>query len=190
MRRLSCIPVAAALVLLAAPGAPAQSDQAKVLSATSAAPASISAAATVLDWPAEPGAAMRTLREGTNGWTCLPDMPQTSGTDPMCLDAAWMGWADAWMNRTTPTTSVMGFGYMLQGGSPGSNTDPYAEGPTAGNEWIEEEPPHVMMLVPDAAMLDGLPTSPTGGGPWVMWRGTPYVHVMVPMPRHRPGMPQ
>ena len=25
-----------------------------------------------------------------------------------------------------------------------------------------------------------LPTDPHSGGPWVMWRGTPYAHLMVP----------
>lgn len=38
------------------------------------------------------------------------------------------------------------------------------------------------MLVPDPAWLEGLPTSP-GAGPWVMWRDTPYVHVMIPTTR-------
>jgi len=25
------------------------------------------------------------------------------------------------------------------------------------------------------------PTDPKSGGPWVMWKGTPYAHVMVPV---------
>lgn len=75
---------------------------------------------------------------------------------------------------------------MLQGGSPESNVDPYAEGPTEDNEWLDEGVPHVMMIVPDPAMLEGLPTHPRGG-PWVMWRGTPYVHVMIPAPKQPKG---
>jgi hypothetical protein len=35
-------------------------------------------------------------------------------------------------------------------------------------------------------MLQGLPVTPDSGGPWVMWRDTPYVHVMVPMPLFTP----
>lgn len=34
---------------------------------------------------------------------------------------------------------------------------------------------------PDDAALDALPTDPYGGGPYVMWKGTPYAHVMIPV---------
>jgi hypothetical protein len=30
-------------------------------------------------------------------------------------------------------------------------------------------------------MLDAFPTDPKSGGPWVMWKGTPYAHLMVPV---------
>lgn len=146
----------------------------KVANAVSAAPASITAKATISDWDGT------VLRPGTNGWTCMPDNPESSGNDPMCLDAPWLNWAHAWMNKQTPTYTAMGFGYMLAGGSPESNTDPYAKGPTPTNQWISESIPHIMIIVPDHAMLEGLPTDPHNGGPWVMWEGTPYVHIMVP----------
>ena len=29
--------------------------------------------------------------------------------------------------------------------------------------------------------LDSLPTDPKNGGPWVMFKGTPYAHIMVPI---------
>jgi len=35
--------------------------------------------------------------------------------------------------------------------------------------------------VPDAAALEGLPTHPDAGGPWVMYKGTPFAHIMVPI---------
>jgi hypothetical protein len=38
-----------------------------------------------------------------------------------------------------------------------------------------------MIVVPDAAALEGLPTHPDDGGPWVMYRDTPYAHIMVPI---------
>jgi hypothetical protein len=44
--------------------------------------------------------------------------------------------------------------------------------------------PHLMIIVPNSSALEGLPTDPSGGGPWVMWQNTPYVHIMVPMPKH------
>jgi hypothetical protein len=161
-------------------------DDTKIQSALSAAPASITASATVLDWPGALGGQMPVLREGSNDWYCLPDMPDTSGNDPMCLDKVWLDGIEAWINHSTPETTRLGFGYMLQGGSSQSNTDPYATEATADNEWIDQAVPHLMLLVPDKAMLQGLPVTPDSGGPWVMWRDTPYVHVMVPMPLFTP----
>jgi len=167
-------------------GQSSSDKEAKIKSAVSAAPSSISKNATVLDWPAGPDNEMPVLRKGSNEWTCLPDMPDTPGNDPMCLDEPWLTWADAWMNKKDVNITQMGFGYMLQGGSPESNIDPYAEGPTADNEWIEEAVPHLMILVPDEEMLEGLPTDHKNGGPWVMWKNTPYVHIMAPMPEYNP----
>lgn len=192
MKRL--LTVLTVLILIAnLPQVLAQSNsdtQAKIQSAMSAAPASIVESATIMDWPSEEDGEMIMLREGTNGFICLPDMPATSGNDPMCLDEPWMKWVDAWMNKEDFKTDKMGFGYMLQGGSPGSNVDPFAEGPTDDNEWMTEEKPHVMILVPDESALEGLPVTPDQGGPWVMWRNTPYVHIMAPMPKHNPSITQ
>ncbi len=159
----------------------------KIQNAMSAAPPSIADDATIRDWPAEQGGEMSVLREGSNGWTCLPDMPATPGNDPMCVDQPWLDWIDAWVNKKELKTTQMGFGYMLQANdSPYSNTDPYAEGQTLDNEWKTEDVPHLMILVPDEQMLAGLPTDPENGGPWVMWRNTPYVHIMAPMPQYKP----
>jgi hypothetical protein len=38
-----------------------------------------------------------------------------------------------------------------------------------------------MIIVPDPALLESLPADPNHGGAYVMWRGTPYVHIMVPV---------
>ncbi|MBI4408435.1 MAG: hypothetical protein HY561_01925 [Gemmatimonadetes bacterium] len=160
-----------------APGTP----EWKMESAMSAAPASIGANATIMDWPASEGAAMTELRKGTNGWMCMPDHPSTKGDpDPMCLDASWQNWADAWMNKKKPTFKSVGIGYMVAGGGEGSNVDPYATAATPENQW-GQGPPHVMVIVPDAKSLEGMTTDPASGGPWVMWKGTDYVHVMVPL---------
>lgn len=171
-----------AAALWGLPGALTAQD-ARIRSAMSAAAAAIASDATIMDWD------MTVLREGSAHWTCLPDMPDTATKDPMCLDEPWLEWLHAYMNQSTPDIDRVGFGYMLQPpGAGNSNLDPYHQGQTATNEWIETEPPHVMMVVPDEAMLEGLPTSPDQGGPWVMWRGTPLVHVMIPtVPQPAPG---
>ena len=38
-----------------------------------------------------------------------------------------------------------------------------------------------MVLYADLKLLDAYPTDPKSGGPWVMWKGTPYAHLMVPV---------
>jgi len=62
----------------------------------------------------------------------------------------------------------------------GSNTDPFATAPAPDNQWVVS-PGHVMVLFPDPKALDAYPADPKAGGPWVMWRGTPYAHLMVPV---------
>lgn len=37
-----------------------------------------------------------------------------------------------------------------------------------------------MIVVSDQELLEGLPTDPENGGPWVMWKDTPYAHIMIP----------
>jgi len=38
----------------------------------------------------------------------------------------------------------------------------------------------VMVLLPDQRLLEGVSTDPKNGGPFVMWKGTPYAHIMLP----------
>ena len=157
----------------------AQDDAALIASAESAAPAAVGTGAAIY----APGAdgQMRTLREGTNGWWCMPDTPSTPGPDPMCGDANAMEWAMAWIGKTEPPKGKVGFIYMLAGGTDASNTDPYAAGPAEGNNWVETGP-HVMIMNA-VDMMAGYPTDPAPDTtkPYVMWAGTPYQHLMVPV---------
>jgi hypothetical protein len=153
----------------------------KIANAMTAAPRSLSSKATIMDWPASEGAQMTTLRTGSNGWTCLPDFPSTKGNDPMCVDDQWMSFLGAMMSKSSPKVSHAGVGYMIApGGAYGSNTDPFAAKATADNQW-GYDPPHVMLLVTDRRGLQGIPTTRQNGAPWVMWNGTPYAHIMVPV---------
>jgi len=159
-------------------------DSQKIANAMSAAPAGIAKEATIMDWPDTPQGQPRQLRAGTNGWVCYPNTPAAlegaSGEDPMCLDKEWQKWAEAWMSKTEPKVSATGIGYMLHGDRGASNTDPFATGPSASNQWVVS-PPHIMVLYQDLKLLDAYPTDPKNGGQWVMWKGTPYAHVMVPV---------
>ncbi len=154
----------------------------RIASAMSAAPMSITAHATIMDWGPTPDAAPVQLREGTNGWVCFPStsVGPANAQDPMCLDKSWQGWAEALMARKDPPTGGSGVAYMLKGDKGASNTDPFATKATPDNAWVVS-PAHVMVLVSDPHMLDSYPTDPKSGGPWVMWKGTAYAHLMVPV---------
>jgi hypothetical protein len=39
----------------------------------------------------------------------------------------------------------------------------------------------MMLITPDPSVFDGIPTTINTDGPYVMWSGTPYVHLMVPV---------
>lgn len=157
----------------------AQDAAEMIASAEAAAPAAVAAGATIHGVDAT--GAMTTLREGTNGWWCMPDNPGSPGPDPMCGDANAMEWVTAWINKTEPPAGRIGFIYMLAGGTDASNTDPFATGPAEGNNWIETGS-HVMIVNAGEAMA-GYPENPAPDTtvPYVMWAGTPYAHLMIPV---------
>lgn len=171
----------------AAPAGPAKGTKEwKIENAMSAGPASISGAATVMDWPSTPTGQMTQLRAGTNGWTCLPDMPDTPTNDPWCFDATTGKWIEAWMAHKAPALTVAGLTYMLQGSADASNTEPFKMKPDSGQEWVITGP-HIMVFAPNpAAAFRGMSTDWKSGGPYVMFAGTPYAHLMVPVaaPKH------
>jgi hypothetical protein len=158
-------------------------DEEAIADALSAGPAAITDDATVLAWPTEEGGDFRVLREGTNGWWCIASTPGAAAVglqDPTCEDETWLEFERAFLDGRDPVIDRVGIAYMLSGDAGLSNTDPFATEPTDDNEW-HVSGPHVMVLVPDAAMLEGFPTDPHSGGPYVMYAGTPYAHIMVPV---------
>ncbi len=171
MIRTSVAALAALLLLTST----AMAQDKLIKSAMSAGPSSISADATILDWE------MNVVREGTNDWTCLPDRPDTEGTDPWCIKGSWMNFLHAYMTQTEPTYDEIGIAYMLAGDAPVSNSDPYATGPTGADDWVTGLGAHLMIILPDKSLLEGMTTDHMNGGPWVMWAGTPYAHIMVPI---------
>lgn len=154
-------------------------DENVIKSAESAAPLALAAGATIYGF--DESGMMMTVREGKNGWWCMADNPTSPGPDPMCGDANALEWAQAWMSKTDPPAGKVGFMYMLAGGSDGSNTDPYATAPDAGNHWVETGP-HVMVLNA-TTMMAGYPDAadPDTSKPYIMWPGTPYAHLMIPV---------
>jgi hypothetical protein len=154
-------------------------DAALIQSAMSAAPASIGRGATIVAMGAD--GTMRTVRRGRNGFTCMADNPASPGPDPMCMDANSTEWAMAWIGHHTPPQNSVGLMYMLAGGTDASNTDPYAERPGRGQRWVSTGP-H-LMVVGSESLLRGYPSGahPDTTRPYVMWAGTPYAHLMIPV---------
>ena len=158
--------------------APASDDE-LTKSAMSAAPPAVTKDATIM--ALGPDGKLRTIRKGSNNFTCMPDHPATPGPDPMCMDQNGLEWVTAWMEHKDPPTGKVGFMYMLAGGTDASNTDPYAQKPDANNNWVETGP-HVM-IVGAKGLMQGYPTAtkPDTSQPYVMWPGTPYEHLMIPV---------
>lgn len=180
MRKRSTLTAALLAIVGAAPqSAAAQEDAALIAGAEKAAPATVSANATIYAMGAD--GKLRTLREGTNGWWCLPDQTNTPSEDPMCGDANSFEWAGAWIGKTEPPAGKVGFMYMLMGGPAGSNSDPYAMTPPEGQNWVDTGP-HVM-IVNAKGLMGGYPggETPDTTVPYAMWEGTPYEHLMIPI---------
>jgi hypothetical protein len=157
--------------------APAHADDAtaaRIAQAESAAPDFISKQATIME------ADGTVLREGTNGWTCLPDTIPGDGA-PICNDATWMALMNAVGNKAEFSATGVGISYMLQGdtGAGVSNSDPYHPDAKSAHDYVETGP-HLMIAVP-RELLEGLTDDPASGGPYVMWKDTPYAHIMVPV---------
>lgn len=162
------------------PAASSVPDKKLIRSAMSAAPKKVSAQATIIAM--EANGKMRTLREGSNGFTCMPDNPATPGPDPMCMDKAALEWASAWIGHKPPVAGKVGFMYMLSGGTDASNTDPFATKPSKVDHWIKTGP-HVMIVGAEPGFYDMYPkhADPDTTVPYVMWAGTPYQHLMIPI---------
>ena len=156
----------------------AEALQQRIDLALSAAPASISAGATIVE-PGPDGSATL-LQEGDNGFVCIPDDPSTPVEDPICLDAEWQAWIDAFFAGEEPVVQGPGISYILQGGAVASVTDPLATEPAEGEEWVIEGP-SMMLLLPGGFDEELFSTDPASGLPFIVYSGTPYEYLVVPV---------
>jgi hypothetical protein len=100
---------------------------------------------------------------------------------PMCNDDVWMKLMTAVGNKTDFQTDRIGISYMMKGdiGAGVSNSTPYHPDPKKADDYTETGP-HLMIVVPKE-LLKGITDDPSTGGPYVMWKDTPYAHIMVPV---------
>ncbi len=146
-------------------------DKSMIASAESAGPSSVTSDATI---KAPDGSV---LRKGSNSYTCYP---QQKIIGPMCNEAVWDSLIGAMLKKESFTPDTFSVSYMLAGEGTAlgvSNSDPYASDPEASDDWVKEGP-HLMIVVPDSAMLEGMSTDPNDPV-YVMWGDTPYAHIMV-----------
>ena len=154
---------------------------------STAAPSYIAKDATVLNEK------MEMLREGTNGWTCLPvnprgmSNPENGWKDaheamPLCGDAEVFKWISAYLSDEVPDMNYDGYAWMLHGDMGEDNSTPKVMSKNDAKEghWIESGP-HLMRMPKDPSSLDGMTTDFNSGAPYVMFSGTPYAHVMYPV---------
>ncbi|MGH9779749.1 MAG: hypothetical protein ACRD5I_15200 [Candidatus Acidiferrales bacterium] len=172
------IVVSVCLVMIAGTQAGEKTKADLIAEAESAAPAVIAKHATIKT------ADGTVLRKGTNDWTCYPG---TKVIGPMCNQPEWDALLAALGNSGPFKPTTLSVSYMLAGEGEAlgvSNSDPFATDPKHSHDWVKEGP-HLMIIVPDPAMLEGLSTDPKDPV-YVMWKGTPYAHIMVKVAEEKP----
>ena len=133
------------------------------------------------------------LREGTNGWTAMPGNPRGMSDPengwkdpheamPMVMDAQAMKWAMAFMSGKKPELDHDGWMYMLHGDMGEDNTKQlvFKKEDAAEGHWIESGA-HLMLMPKDPASLKGQTSDFNSGGPYIMFEGTGYDHIMIPV---------
>ena len=169
------------------PTGPHTSAEWKIWAYSTAAPSFIASECAVLDVDGT------LLREGTNGWTAMAANPRGMA-DPengwkdaheamaMVGDAQAMKWAMAYMSGKTPEMDHDGWAWMLHGDMGEDNTKQLVfkkEDATEGH-WIESGA-HLMLMPKDPSSLKGQTTDFNSGAPYIMFEGTGYDHIMIPV---------
>ena len=175
----SCKPVTPQAAQLGSQLSLAQPGADKIVNAMSGGLPSFARNATILDWPAKKGAAPVKLRDGTNGWVCRPDDPTTPTNDPRCFEPNWLKLFGKPFDTSREAQKAFGIGYMLQGGSAADNFDLKAIEPATGQDWVIDGP-HVMLIFSSDKTSAAFSTEHHTGGPYMMFKGSPSEHLMIP----------
>jgi hypothetical protein len=150
-----------------------ETAQVKIVRAMSAGPTDVAKSAKIVDTDAHGNTVV--LREGNNGFTCMPGNPKVVGEPPMCVDAPSMQWfADAKAHKPKPTNTVPGITYMLAGATQRSDSDPHDM-----TSMPIDVGPHWMVMWPFDPKTTGLPTKHRPNGAYIMYAGSPYAHLHI-----------
>ena len=154
-----------------------KSEPEYIAKAKTAAPASIVNAATIVMMQAD--GSTKTLQNGSNGFTCRVNPDGT----PVCADANGMEWMKAVGAKAAPPNKT-GFIYMMAGDTGTSNHDAHA---TDKSHWVQTGP-HVMIVgvaAREMASIYPRTMDPDPSQAYVMFPGTPYEHLMLPVHSQR-----
>lgn len=189
MKRLALLVLVALMCAITLHGADKQlENKSRIARALSAAPDSIAAHAAVAEMDEHGN--ITELRAGDNGWTCLAHDPGTPKGHPLCLDKNGLDWMKDAMAGRVPAPDKTGYSYMLQGGTSWSNLDVSAMQLPPGQKSYITIPPHIMVMNAKIAQDSGFPSGeiyPDTSQPFVMYGGTPYAILMIPVPSVRKG---
>ena len=118
----------------------------------------------------------RGMSDPENGWK------DPHEAKPMVMDAQAMKWAMAFMSGKKPELDHDGWMYMLHGDMGEDNTKQlvFNKEDAAEGHWIESGP-HIMLMPKDPASLKGQTSDFNSGGPYIMFEGTGYDHIMIPL---------
>jgi hypothetical protein len=148
-----------------------RSTEQKIAEAMAAGPVEVAKGARIID--VDKSGAIIVLREGSNGFTCMPGHGDT--LPAMCADRLSMQWfEDFAAHRPKPSNTKPGITYMLAGATQRSDSDPYDS-----TSPLISIGPHWMIMWPFDPTGTGLPTTHRDTGSYIMWAGTPYAHVHV-----------
>ena len=140
------------------------------------------------------------LRQGSNGWTCQSGNPRTAPkmgwnsahqAMPVCHDDEGMKWMMAFMQGKKPDMERDSYMWMLHGDVGEDNTTPAVmnNSDSKPGHWIESGP-HLMLMPKDPTSLEKFSTDFTTGAPYVMFAGTDFAHLMIPMPGYYQYQPE
>ena len=160
-------------------------DKWQIWAYSSAAPAFIGDNAAII------GAGGKVLREGSNGWTCQSGNPRPypakgwkNSHEAMaaCHDDEGMKWMMAYMQGVKPMLERDTYMWMLNGDMGEDNTKAgvFNKEDSTPDEWIESGP-HLMLMPKDPTTIEKFSTDFMSGAPYVMFAGTDYAHLMIPV---------
>ena len=186
LKIFSLVAVVMSLSLYAAqPYGSHTSEKWQIWAYASAAPSFIGEKAAVI------GANGKVIREGTNAWTCQSGnprpYPEKGWKNPheamaVCHDGEGMKWMMAYMSGEKPNMERDSYMWMLNGDMGEDNTKAGVlnKEDSAPGEWIESGP-HVMLMPKDPTTIEKFSSDFMGGAPYVMFPGTDYAHLMIPV---------